>query len=85
MGRVLADLGCRRRSLLITRRHAAIDPLEARGRVARLLSDGVAVPQSGRDPLRADCISIHSDTPGTAELGKAIDAEPAAADTAAES
>ena len=51
-------------SLLITRRHTAYEPDQVRERVARVLADGVAVAQSGREiPMRADCICVHSDTP----------------------
>jgi 5-oxoprolinase (ATP-hydrolysing) subunit A len=71
-------------SLLITRRHAAVDPSDARRRVARLLSDGVAVTQSGIEiSMRADCVCIHSDTPGAVELAQAIRAELADAEAAA--
>jgi UPF0271 protein len=59
-------------SLLITRRHAAYDPEQVRERVVRVLSQGVAVAQSGREiPMRADCVCIHSDTPGAAGLARA--------------
>lgn len=60
-------------SLLITRRHAAHDPEEVRERVARVLSEGVALAQSGREiPMRADCVCIHSDTPGAPDLALAV-------------
>jgi 5-oxoprolinase (ATP-hydrolysing) subunit A len=60
-------------SLLITRRHAAYDPDEAARRVVRAVRDGVAVSRSGAEiPMRADCICVHSDTPGAVELVRAI-------------
>jgi UPF0271 protein len=60
-------------SLLITREHAAYDPDEVRERVARVLTEGVAVAQSGREiPMRADCVCVHSDTPGAPELARAV-------------
>jgi UPF0271 protein len=60
-------------SLLITRRHASYDPEQVRERVVRVLSEGVAVAQSGREiPMRADCVCIHSDTPGAPDLARAV-------------
>jgi UPF0271 protein len=60
-------------SLLITREHKAYDPEQVLERVARVLSEGVAVAQSGREiPMRADCICVHSDTPGAPELARAV-------------
>lgn len=59
-------------SLLITRRHAAYDPEQVRERVARVVTEGVAVAQSGREiPMRADCVCVHSDTPGAPGLARA--------------
>ncbi len=59
-------------SLLITRRHAAYEPDLVRERVARVLAEGVATAQSGREiPMRADCVCIHSDTPRAVELARA--------------
>ena len=35
--------------------------------------DGVAVARSGAEiPMRADCVCIHSDTPGAAELARVL-------------
>ncbi|HYM58023.1 MAG TPA: 5-oxoprolinase subunit PxpA [Solirubrobacteraceae bacterium] len=60
-------------SLLITRRHAAYDPEQVRERVVRVLTEGVALAQSGREiPMRADCVCVHSDTPGAPELARAV-------------
>jgi UPF0271 protein len=59
--------------LIITRKHAAYDPAETAERVARVLREGVAVSASGREiPMRADLVCVHSDTPGAAELAKAV-------------
>jgi 5-oxoprolinase (ATP-hydrolysing) subunit A len=60
-------------SLIITRQHSAYDPDEAAQRAVRAVVDGVAVAQSGAEiPMRADCVCIHSDTPGAAELAGAL-------------
>jgi UPF0271 protein len=60
-------------SLIITREHVAYDPGEVRERVARVLAEGVAVSQSGRDiPMRADCVCVHSDTPNAPEIASAV-------------
>jgi 5-oxoprolinase (ATP-hydrolysing) subunit A len=62
-------------SLIITRRHAALEPRQVRERVTRVLRDGVAVTQSGAEiPMRADCVCLHSDTPGVTELAHAVQA-----------
>jgi 5-oxoprolinase (ATP-hydrolysing) subunit A len=60
-------------SLIITRRHGTYDPDEAARRAVRAVVDGVAVAQSGAEiPMRADCVCIHSDTPGAAELARTL-------------
>jgi 5-oxoprolinase (ATP-hydrolysing) subunit A len=60
-------------SLIITRQHSAYDPDEAARRAVRAVVDGVAVARSGAEiPMRADCVCIHSDTPGAAELAGAL-------------
>ena len=59
--------------LIITRKHIAYDPAVAAERVARVLREGVAVSASGKEiPMRADTVCVHSDTPGAAELAKAV-------------
>jgi UPF0271 protein len=59
--------------LIITRKHAAYDPRVAAERVRRVLDEGVAVAASGKEiPMRADLVCVHSDTPGAAELAKAV-------------
>jgi 5-oxoprolinase (ATP-hydrolysing) subunit A len=60
-------------SLIITRQHSGYDPDEAARRAVRAVVDGVAVAQSGAEiPMRADCVCIHSDTPGAAELARVL-------------
>jgi UPF0271 protein len=60
-------------SLLITREHTAYDPDEVRERVERVLGEGIALAESGREiPMRADCVCVHSDTPGAPELARAV-------------
>jgi 5-oxoprolinase (ATP-hydrolysing) subunit A len=61
-------------SLIITRHHEAHDPDEAARRTLRAVEEGVAVTRSGREvPVRADTVCIHSDTPGAAELARALE------------
>jgi 5-oxoprolinase (ATP-hydrolysing) subunit A len=61
-------------SLIITRRHEAYDPEEAARRAVRAVEEGVAVTRSGREiPVRADTVCIHSDTPGAADLARALE------------
>ena len=60
-------------SLLITRHHVAYDPQQVRERVRRVLTGGVAISQSGNEiPMRADCVCVHSDTPGAVEVARAV-------------
>ncbi|SFW73178.1 5-oxoprolinase subunit PxpA [Amycolatopsis australiensis] len=60
-------------SLIITREHAAYDPAEAARRSVRAVTDGVATAVDGTDiPMRADCICVHSDTPGAVDLAKSV-------------
>ncbi|MEV6231493.1 LamB/YcsF family protein [Saccharopolyspora shandongensis] len=62
-------------SLIITREHAAYDPALAAERSVRAVTENVATSVSGKDiPMRADCICIHSDTPGAVDLAKAVHA-----------
>lgn len=59
--------------LIITRKHVAYDPAEAAARVARVMREGVAVSAGGRElPMRADCVCVHSDTPGAAAVAAAV-------------
>ena len=51
----------------------AYDPDEVRERVSRVISDGVAVSKTGREiPMRADCVCVHSDTPGAPDIARAV-------------
>jgi UPF0271 protein len=63
-------------SLIITRKHVAYDPAEATARLERVVREGVAVSVSGKEiPMRADIVCVHSDTPGAAELARAVAAK----------
>ncbi|WGD31116.1 LamB/YcsF family protein [Ancylobacter sp. WKF20] len=60
-------------ALLITREHAARDPVEAARRAVRMLTDGKATTIDGRDfDMKADTICIHSDTPNAVELARVL-------------
>ncbi len=60
-------------SLIITREHIAYDPDAAAERAVRAITDGVATAVDGSDiPMRAECICVHSDTPGAVDLAKAV-------------
>lgn len=60
-------------SLLITRHHVAYDPQQVRDRVLQVLTSGVAISQSGAEiPMRADCVCVHSDTPGAVDVARAV-------------
>jgi UPF0271 protein len=59
--------------LVITREHVAYEPEKAVRRLRRVLDEGVAVSQSGRElPMRADTVCVDSDTPGAEELARAV-------------
>jgi len=61
--------------LIITREHHARDPQQAALRVRRALSEGRAASITGKElGLRADCVCVHSDTPGAVDLARAIHA-----------
>ncbi len=60
-------------SLIITREHEGKDPVEAARRTVRAVKDGKATSITGKDiPMRADCICVHSDTPGAVDLARAV-------------
>jgi 5-oxoprolinase (ATP-hydrolysing) subunit A len=62
--------------LIITRKHIAYDPALATERLERVMREGVAVSVSGKEiPMRADTVCVHSDTPGAAELARAVAAK----------
>jgi len=59
--------------LIITREHAAVDPRHAVERTLRAVKEGKVKSVEGPDiPMRADCICVHSDTPGAVELARAV-------------
>lgn len=60
-------------SLIITREHIAYDPAVAAERSVRVVTDGFATSVNGKDiPMRADCVCVHSDTPGAADLAQSV-------------
>jgi UPF0271 protein len=60
-------------SLIITREHVAKDATEAARRAVRAVKEGKATSITGKViPMRAECICVHSDTPGAVELAKAV-------------
>jgi UPF0271 protein len=60
-------------SLIITREHAAFDPVAAARGAVRAVTEGVAVSVNGREiPVRADCVCVHSDTPNAVDLATAV-------------
>ena len=63
-------------SLIITREHEAVDPQQAARSAIRVLEEGKARSINGKDiPMRADCICVHSDTPGAVELARVVHKE----------
>jgi UPF0271 protein len=59
--------------LLITREHAAVDPAAAARRVLRALHDGKVSTVDGSDvPVRAQSVCVHSDTPGSVAVARAV-------------
>jgi len=59
--------------LIITREHAAVEPEAAAKRTLRAIKEGKVRSVQGTDiPMRADCICVHSDTPGAVALAKAV-------------
>lgn len=60
-------------SLIITREHAAVEPKAAAERALRAVKEGRVKSVDGVDvPVRADCVCVHSDTPGAVEVAKAV-------------
>jgi UPF0271 protein len=60
-------------ALIITREHEAKDAQEAARRAVRAVKEGKATSISGKDiPMRAQCICVHSDTPGAVALARAV-------------
>ncbi len=60
-------------SLIITREHVGKDPADAAKRSLRAVQHGTAVSVNGNEiPMRADCVCVHSDTPGAVDLARAV-------------
>ena len=60
-------------SLIITREHPALDPAMVAKRTLRAVAEGLATSINGNDiPMRADCICVHSDTPGAVDIARVV-------------
>jgi 5-oxoprolinase (ATP-hydrolysing) subunit A len=60
-------------SLIITREHEAKNAEIAAQRAVRAVKEGRATSINGKDiPMRADCVCVHSDTPGAVALAIAV-------------
>jgi UPF0271 protein len=60
-------------SLIITREHEAVDPLDAAERSLRAIREGKTRSVDGNDiAVGADAICIHSDTPNAVAVAKAV-------------
>ncbi len=64
-------------NLILSRVHDAVDPVQARERVQRVIREGKVKTTSGGDiPVKAGSVCVHSDTPGateiTAELARSL-------------
>lgn len=60
-------------SLIITREHTAVDPEAAAARTLRALKEGKVRSLQGPDvTVRAECICVHSDTPGAVDVARAV-------------
>jgi UPF0271 protein len=61
--------------LIITREHAAWDPELAARRTLRAITERKVKTVEGNDiPMNAECICVHSDTPGAVAVAKAVKA-----------
>lgn len=59
--------------LIITREHEAWDPELAAKRTRRAITEHKVKAVDGKDiPIRADCVCVHSDTPGAVAVAKAV-------------
>lgn len=59
--------------LIITREHAATDPVRAAAACVRAITDGKTASVGGRDvTVRADAICVHSDTPNAVAVAQAV-------------
>lgn len=62
-----------RGELIITREHVAWDPKTAAERTLRAVKEGVVRSVDGNDvPMRAQCLCVHSDTPGAVDVASAV-------------
>jgi 5-oxoprolinase (ATP-hydrolysing) subunit A len=60
-------------SLIITREHEVIDPVDAAARSVRAIKEGKTKSVDGNDvAVRADAICVHSDTPNAVEVAIAV-------------
>lgn len=60
-------------SLIVTREHQAVDPIEAAVRCLRAMAEGSAKSINGIDvAVRADSICVHSDTPNAVAVAQAV-------------
>jgi UPF0271 protein len=60
-------------SLIITREHEAVDPKAATERTLRAVKEGKVKSLEGPDvSVRAECVCVHSDTPGAVEVARAV-------------
>jgi UPF0271 protein len=63
----------RQGELIITREHVAWDPDVAAKRTVRAITEKKVRTTDGNDiPMVADCICVHSDTPGAVAVAKAV-------------
>lgn len=63
-------------ALIITREHPQVDAHAAARGAIRVIKEGKARSVNGKDiPMRADCICVHSDTPGAVELARVVHKE----------
>ena len=61
--------------LIITREHDAVDPALAAERARRAVEDGTLLSIGGQTlPVRAETVCIHSDTPNSEDIAKAVSA-----------
>jgi UPF0271 protein len=59
--------------LIITREHEAVAPGPAAERALRAIREGKVKSAQGPDvTVRADCVCVHSDTPGAVDVAKAV-------------
>jgi UPF0271 protein len=59
--------------LIITREHVAWDPVVAAQRTLRAITEKKVKTIDGNDiPVTADCICVHSDTPGAVAVARAV-------------